>query len=375
MARSDRENHFAAFSKLRRQRIGDLFGGSGDHDAVKRRQIRRAGHAVADADPDIRIAEAFKFFARRIRQRAVAFDCNHFPRKPRQNGSLVTGTRSDFEHAILRTDFQLLGHVGDDKRLTDRLSASDRQGLVGVGGLDETRRDEIFPRHFLHRAKHRLVADPAPSQRKLKFHALDVVDSWFCGHGYLALLPYCRHFLPLRKACYTATYTITPAAACLDAKPRSKIFKQIKCSDRYGTKRRAGRYGASTGSQRMNHGKAAAGKRVLIVEDELMIRMLLEGMLTDLGHRVAAEAGGLDEAISLAKQGEFDLAVLDVNLNGNSVTPVVEILVERGVPFIFASGYGQRGLPEAYRTAPILQKPFQADALEQAIQSIANAGR
>jgi CheY-like chemotaxis protein len=124
----------------------------------------------------------------------------------------------------------------------------------------------------------------------------------------------------------------------------------------------------------MTHGKAAAGKRVLIVEDELMIRMLLEGMLTDLGHRVAAEAGGLDEAISLAKQGEFDLAVLDVNLNGNSVTPVVEILVERGVPFIFASGYGQRGLPEAYRTAPILQKPFQADALEQAIQSIANAG-
>jgi CheY-like chemotaxis protein len=124
----------------------------------------------------------------------------------------------------------------------------------------------------------------------------------------------------------------------------------------------------------MHHEKAAAGKRVLIVEDELMIRMLLEGMLTDLGHSVAAEAGGLDEAISLAKQAEFDLAVLDVNLNGNSVTPVVEILVERGVPFIFASGYGQRGLPEAYRTAPILQKPFQADALEQAIQSIAKAG-
>ena len=104
-----------------------------------------------------------------------------------------------------------------------------------------------------------------------------------------------------------------------------------------------------------------------------MIRMLLEGMLTDLGHSVAAEAGGLDEAISLAKQAEFDLAVLDVNLNGTPVTPVVEILIERGVPFIFASGYGQRGLPEAYRTAPILQKPFQADALEEAIQAVANS--
>ena len=133
------------------------------------------------------------------------------------------------------------------------------------------------------------------------------------------------------------------------------------------------RWGASTGFRVMGQGKAAASKRVLIVEDELMIRMLLEGMLTDLGHSVAAEAGDLDEAISLAKQAEFDLAVLDVNLNGTPVTPVVEILVERGVPFIFASGYGQRGLPEAYRTAPILQKPFQADALEKAIQAVANA--
>jgi CheY-like chemotaxis protein len=123
----------------------------------------------------------------------------------------------------------------------------------------------------------------------------------------------------------------------------------------------------------MGHGTIAAGKRVLIVEDELMIRMLLEGMLTDLGHSVAAEAGGLDEAISLAKQAEFDLAVLDVNLNGIPVTPVVEILIARGVPFIFASGYGQRGLPEAYRTAPILQKPFQVDALQEAIQAVADS--
>jgi CheY-like chemotaxis protein len=116
-------------------------------------------------------------------------------------------------------------------------------------------------------------------------------------------------------------------------------------------------------------GKTIAGKRVLVVEDELMIRMLLEGMLTDLGHTVAAEAGGLDEAVVIAKKGNFDVAVLDVNLNGQPVTPVVEILVERGVPFIFASGYGQRGLPEAYRMIPTLQKPFQADALAQAIET------
>jgi CheY-like chemotaxis protein len=122
-------------------------------------------------------------------------------------------------------------------------------------------------------------------------------------------------------------------------------------------------------------GKTVAGKRVLVVEDELMIRMLLEGMLTDLGHTVAAEAGGIDEAVALAKKGTFDIAVLDVNLNGQPVTPVVEVLVERGVPFIFASGYGQRGLPEAYRAIPTLQKPFQADALAQAIETaISHAG-
>ncbi|HXX51762.1 MAG TPA: response regulator [Xanthobacteraceae bacterium] len=116
-------------------------------------------------------------------------------------------------------------------------------------------------------------------------------------------------------------------------------------------------------------GKIVAGKRVFVVEDESMIRMLLEGMLTDLGHTVAAEAGGIDEAVALAKKETFDVAVLDVNLNGHPVTPVVEILVERGVPFIFASGYGQRGVPEAYRAIPTLQKPFQADALARAIET------
>jgi CheY-like chemotaxis protein len=115
------------------------------------------------------------------------------------------------------------------------------------------------------------------------------------------------------------------------------------------------------------------GKRVLVVEDELMIRMLLEGMLTDLGHTVAAEAGAIEEAMTLAKQGEFDIALLDVNLNGKPITPVVEILIARGVPFVFASGYGQRGVPEPYRSSPTLQKPFQVEALAQAIDAASKA--
>jgi CheY-like chemotaxis protein len=113
------------------------------------------------------------------------------------------------------------------------------------------------------------------------------------------------------------------------------------------------------------------GKRVLVVEDEMRIRMLLEGMLDDLGHTVAGEAGGIDEAIALAKQAEFDVALLDVNLNGRPITPVVEILIARGVPFVFASGYGERGVPEAYRGSPTLQKPFQVEALAEAIEAAA----
>jgi CheY-like chemotaxis protein len=128
---------------------------------------------------------------------------------------------------------------------------------------------------------------------------------------------------------------------------------------------------AKHGARMSSEAKTSASKRVLIVEDELMIRMLLEGMLTDLGHTVAAEAGSIEEAMTLAKEAEFDIAVLDVNLNGQPITPVVEVLVQRGLPFVFASGYGQRGVPEQYRSSPTLQKPFQVDALAQAIDAAA----
>jgi len=121
--------------------------------------------------------------------------------------------------------------------------------------------------------------------------------------------------------------------------------------------------------------KSPAGKRVLVVEDELMIRMLLQDILVDLGHTLAGEAGRIEEALTLARKGEFDVAILDVNLNGRPISPVVEILIERGLPFVFATGYGQCGVPEPYRHTPILQKPFQADALARAIEAAAPAIR
>ena len=110
-------------------------------------------------------------------------------------------------------------------------------------------------------------------------------------------------------------------------------------------------------------------KRILVVEDELMIRMLLEDMLGELGYTVAAEAARVEEALDAAKNAEFDIAILDVNLNGQPVSPVADVLVARGTPFVFATGYGERGLPEPYRDRPTLKKPFQMEGLKQMLES------
>jgi DNA-binding NtrC family response regulator len=111
-------------------------------------------------------------------------------------------------------------------------------------------------------------------------------------------------------------------------------------------------------------------QRVLIVEDEAMIRMMLADMLADIGHDVAAEASTLDEARRCAEETEFDLAILDVNLNGEQIFPVVDIIGKRNLPFLLSTGYGANGLPEAYRSAPVLQKPFELDRLRDAINRL-----
>ena len=113
-------------------------------------------------------------------------------------------------------------------------------------------------------------------------------------------------------------------------------------------------------------------KRILVVEDELMIRMLLEDMLNELGYTVAAEAAHIDEALEATKNADFDLAILDANLNGQPASPVADALVTRGTPFVFATGYGE--LPEPYRDRPTLIKPFQLDGLRQMLQSALDSG-
>jgi CheY-like chemotaxis protein len=112
-----------------------------------------------------------------------------------------------------------------------------------------------------------------------------------------------------------------------------------------------------------------AGCSVFLVEDEVMIRMMVADMLEELGHSVAAEAGDINQAVKLAQSTDFDLAILDVNVNGKVITPVAELINARHRPFIFATGYGSSGLPEEYRDRPALQKPFQLETLAQVIAS------
>ena len=110
--------------------------------------------------------------------------------------------------------------------------------------------------------------------------------------------------------------------------------------------------------------------RVLVVEDEYLIRMLLEDMLDELGYGVAAAVGTISEARQHATNGDFNAAILDVNLDGEEIYPVADILAKRGLPFVFVTGYGERSLPDAYRGRPALQKPFQAEQLKSTLAGL-----
>ncbi len=109
------------------------------------------------------------------------------------------------------------------------------------------------------------------------------------------------------------------------------------------------------------------GLRILVVEDEMMVSMLIEDMLADLGCTVVGPASRLDEALALARTSEIDCAVLDVNLGGQPIFPVADVLRERGCPFAFATGYGDAGLRDVDKGALVLQKPFREGDLARVI--------
>ena len=110
------------------------------------------------------------------------------------------------------------------------------------------------------------------------------------------------------------------------------------------------------------------GRRVLIVEDESLVAMLLETILEDMGCVPVGPAATVDEGLRMATEGEpVDAALLDVNVAGKQVFPVAQALKDRGVPFVFSTGYGEGGLLDEWRGQPTLQKPFTEAAVRDAL--------
>ena len=110
--------------------------------------------------------------------------------------------------------------------------------------------------------------------------------------------------------------------------------------------------------------------RVLIVEDEAMIAMLVEDMVLDFGSEVVGPVANMTDAINLARSAELDTAILDINVGGSVIFPVADILIERGIPFIFATGYGSVGLPPCFQNSPTLAKPFSYQSLAEALRVV-----
>ena len=118
---------------------------------------------------------------------------------------------------------------------------------------------------------------------------------------------------------------------------------------------------------------ALQGRRILVIEDESLVAMLLETILDDMGCTVVGPESNIDDGLRAATtEGALDAALLDVNVAGREVFPVAEALKARGVPFVFSTGYGEAGLPEHWRGNPTIQKPFTEAAIRDALMKALN---
>ena len=125
-----------------------------------------------------------------------------------------------------------------------------------------------------------------------------------------------------------------------------------------------------TTNQQIDAADRPARRRVLVVEDEYLVAMLVEEMLESLGYDVAQVAPTLEAAMNAATNASFDVAILDINLNGNPSVPIAEVLMARSIPFIFATGYGPAGLDSRFALTPTLQKPFYEEELKRLLEAV-----
>lgn len=117
----------------------------------------------------------------------------------------------------------------------------------------------------------------------------------------------------------------------------------------------------------------ASGLRVLVVEDEIMIALLLEDLLADFGHVVVGPLARLDKAVEAAGREAVDVAILDVNVNGREIYPVADTLAARGIPFVFCTGYDRQTLRAPYGDRPTLRKPFRRHDLREVLDALGRA--
>jgi CheY-like chemotaxis protein len=118
-----------------------------------------------------------------------------------------------------------------------------------------------------------------------------------------------------------------------------------------------------------------AGRRVLLIEDEMLVLMALEDMMGDFGCTSITVAGNLEDALAVVAAEPFDLATLDVNLNGQRSYPIADALNDAGVPFAFSTGYGGHGVDEGYGVHPVIDKPFDGPQLEQVLTALLTSGK
>lgn len=112
------------------------------------------------------------------------------------------------------------------------------------------------------------------------------------------------------------------------------------------------------------------GRRILVVEDSPLIAIVLQDMLQDMGCSVAGPTGNLANAAELAEREKLDAAIIDINIRGAKVFPVADLLAQRDIPFLLASGYADWTLPEHLRERPRLTKPYSADTVERALRKL-----
>jgi CheY-like chemotaxis protein len=111
--------------------------------------------------------------------------------------------------------------------------------------------------------------------------------------------------------------------------------------------------------------KLDTGNRILLVEDEILVAMMMRDILGELGFSVIGPFSRLSEAMVAAVHDEIDGGIVDVNLGGEFVYPVADVLVARNIPFVFVTGYGVESIDERFGAVPIIKKPVQRQALQK----------